>query len=133
MSRCPAGAARHRSNLHPAPCLAPGGSEHRIRPDSAEDRIRTLATARGGPMSHFRPRRTSSIVTAVLVLLAGAPALADVLVFDRAAKTVSRLDVVSLAVKASAALPDVPTRAVVSSDGKTVVVLCRGEGGWRDG
>lgn len=79
-------------------------------------------------MSHFRPRRTSSIVTAVLVLLAGAPALADVLVFDRAAKTVSRLDVVSLAVKASAALPDVPTRAVVSPDGRTVVVLCRGEG-----
>jgi DNA-binding beta-propeller fold protein YncE len=79
-------------------------------------------------MSHFLPRRTSPIVTGVLVLLAGAPVFADVLVFDRAAKTISRLDVVSLAVKASAALPDVPTRAVVSPDGRTVVVLCRGEG-----
>ncbi len=79
-------------------------------------------------MSLFHARRASSIVTSVLVLLACAPALADVLVFDRAAKSVSRLDPVSLAVKASAALPDVPTRAVVSPDGKTVVVLCRGEG-----
>jgi DNA-binding beta-propeller fold protein YncE len=79
-------------------------------------------------MSRFHTLRTSSIVTSVLVLLAGSPALADVLVFDRAAKTISRLDTVSLAVKASAPLPDVPTRAVVSPDGKTVVVLCRGEG-----
>ncbi|MCM3874988.1 MAG: hypothetical protein NEA02_01070 [Thermoanaerobaculia bacterium] len=79
-------------------------------------------------MSHVHARRTSSIVTSVLVLLAGTPAFADVLVLDRAAKTISRLDSVSLAIKASAPLPDVPTRAVVSPDGKTVVVLCRGEG-----
>jgi DNA-binding beta-propeller fold protein YncE len=79
-------------------------------------------------MTQDRARRIASIVTSSLVLLAGTPALADVLVFDRAAKTVSRLDAASLAVKASASLPAVPTRAVVSPDGKTVVVLCRGEG-----
>ena len=79
-------------------------------------------------MSQHRPRRTSSLVACVFCLLAGSPVFADVLVLDRAAKTISRLDVVTLAVKASAALPDVPTRAVVSPDGTTVVVLCRGEG-----
>ena len=79
-------------------------------------------------MSRDQARSALSIIACALVLLMASPAVADVLILDRAAKTVSLLDVVSLAVKASAALPDVPTRAVVSPDGKTVVVLCRGEG-----
>lgn len=71
----------------------------------------------------------NAAAVAFLFLLSPAPALiADVLVLDRAAKTVSRLDTPSLTVKASTPLPDVPARVVLSPDGATAVVLCRGEG-----
>jgi DNA-binding beta-propeller fold protein YncE len=74
-------------------------------------------------------RHASIAAAAFLLLVSSTPALvADVLVLDRAAKTVSRLDNPSLTVKASATLPDVPTRVVLSPDGTTAVVLCRGEG-----
>jgi DNA-binding beta-propeller fold protein YncE len=71
----------------------------------------------------------NAAAVAFLFLLSSAPALiADILVLDRAAKTVSRLDTPSLTVKASTPLPDVPERVVLSPDGATAVVLCRGEG-----
>ena len=69
------------------------------------------------------------LLVAAVFLAGAASALAgDVLLLDRAGKSVSRVDATTLAVKATAVLPDAPTRVVLSPDGATVVVLCRGEG-----
>ena len=66
----------------------------------------------------------------VLALLsASVPALAgDVLILDRGARSVSRVDTATLEARASAVLPEAPTRVVLSPDGATTVVLCRGAG-----
>jgi hypothetical protein len=70
-----------------------------------------------------------SLLGTVLVLSSGPPALAgDVLILDRGARSVTRVDASTLAVKATAAMPEAPTRVVLSPDGATVVILCRGEG-----
>ncbi len=73
--------------------------------------------------------RLSTLVGVLVPLALAAPSFAsDVLVLDRAGKSVARLDSATLVAKGTAALPDVPTRIVVSPDGKTVIILCRGEG-----
>lgn len=66
----------------------------------------------------------------LLALLAVAlPALAgEALLLDRGARSVSRMDTRTLDVRASVVLPEAPTRVVLSPDGATAVVLCRGEG-----
>ena len=65
--------------------------------------------------------RLSTLVGVLVPLAVAAPSFAsDVLVLDRAGKSVARLDSATLVAKGTAALPDVPTRIVVSPDGKTV-------------
>lgn len=73
--------------------------------------------------------RARRLLALLALISASSPARAeDVLLFDRAARSVSRVDVATLDVRASTVLPEVPTSVVLSPDGATAVVLCRGEG-----
>ena len=74
-------------------------------------------------------RRPLSLFALLVLSTVALPARAgEALLLDRSARSVSRMDTRTLDVRASVVLPEAPTRVVLSPDGATAVVLCRGEG-----